>query len=400
MKICFAYGDYPSSRGASGVATFLQILARNLAKRGHDVLVMANRQTSEPAFDEDHGVQVLWMPRTSLHWYFLKTPIVGPKFVARELELSWQMFHHVRRLHDQWHFDIIEGTETGSLFLRSLDSVPLCIRLHADEYTYLKYTYGYRLGLREKALRKLQRMALKRAHVLISPSRAHAREIEKELKDRCPQIFHVPNPLTSDRFASSCSSHQDNGPHTQSVVLMVSRLQRHKGVDILLRSIPYVCKAHSTAHFVIVGPRHPSVSDEEIRSLIDALNIENNVTFTGRVSDEELARWYRRSTIFVLPSYYEAFGLVAAEAMVFGLPVVATTAGALPEVVEDGVTGLLVAPGDAKVLADAIIKLLENEKLRKGMGRKGRERAIRLFDVERMTNRTLEVYRKLCQDRS
>ena len=93
-----------------------------------------------------------------------------------------------------------------------------------------------------------------------------------------------------------------------------------------------------------------------------------------------------------MPSYYEAFGISVIEAMAFGLPVVATTAGGLPEVVDDGVTGILVPPGDSQALSDALMRLLRDPDLRRRMGRAGQERVRSEFTVDQIVPKTLAVY--------
>jgi glycosyltransferase involved in cell wall biosynthesis len=129
--------------------------------------------------------------------------------------------------------------------------------------------------------------------------------------------------------------------------------------------------------------------------LVERLGLDDSVEFTGKVSVEEVVGFYRRAEVAVVPSLYEGFCLPAAEAMSCGLPVVATTAGALPEVVEDGESGILVPPRDHSALAGAIKRLLSDKPLRQTMGEKGKERVQRHFTWEEATRKTLEVYREV-----
>ena len=136
------------------------------------------------------------------------------------------------------------------------------------------------------------------------------------------------------------------------------------------------------------GPRRLELQDEVRR-----LGLENQVTFLGWQADMDaaLARW----DVLVQPSLEEGFGLAALEAMAAGLPVVATRVGGLPELVEDGATGLLVAPADPSALAGAVERLLRNRDLGSAMGAAGRERAAACFSVDRMVAATSEVYATL-----
>jgi glycosyltransferase involved in cell wall biosynthesis len=133
--------------------------------------------------------------------------------------------------------------------------------------------------------------------------------------------------------------------------------------------------------------------------LVQRLGLTSRVTFTGKISAESLRRFYTTSEIVVLPSLYEGFGLPAAEAMACGTPVVATRAGALPEVVGEEGAGLLVPPRDPQALAGAILRILQDEAGRGKMGVMGRQRVESLFTWAKVAERTVEVYKELINGR-
>jgi glycosyltransferase involved in cell wall biosynthesis len=112
-----------------------------------------------------------------------------------------------------------------------------------------------------------------------------------------------------------------------------------------------------------------------LRRLANVLSITDRVDFLGRIDDQALAREYAGARCFCHPSVQEAFGIVVVEAMAAGLPVVAARAAALPEIVQDGVTGLLVEPRDPATIAAALAQLLDDVELRASMGAAGRRRA-------------------------
>jgi glycosyltransferase involved in cell wall biosynthesis len=178
-------------------------------------------------------------------------------------------------------------------------------------------------------------------------------------------------------------------------VLFVGRLDRSKGVPVLLAAARLVIKEHPSVQFVLAGASHPTLPQVEIDSLIRDYDLESHVNQTGHLSSEELARLYREASVCILPSYYETFGLAALEAMAYGKPVIATHAGGLAEVVEDGKTGLLVPPDDADALAMAMIELLGNPTRRTEMGNAGYERAREKFQIEDNVKATLDVYERV-----
>jgi glycosyltransferase involved in cell wall biosynthesis len=142
-----------------------------------------------------------------------------------------------------------------------------------------------------------------------------------------------------------------------------------------------------------------TVVDRPVAKLVPRLaaelGIQSRVSLLGRVSRDDLVRLYNEHQILVSPSLYEGFGLPAAEAMACGTPVVATTAGAFPEVIEDGVSGLLTTPGDSEALAREIEGLLANSERRRQLGIAARQRIIDRFSWRETALGTLALYQEV-----
>jgi len=126
---------------------------------------------------------------------------------------------------------------------------------------------------------------------------------------------------------------------------------------------------------------------------LEKFGVDGLVSFTGRLTKEELARQYSRAEIAVVPSLYEGFGLPASEAMACGVPVIASSGGALPEVV--GNAGILVPPGEPGPLAEAIKHLLKDKQLQRELGEAGRKRVQQEFSWEQAANKIVKVYQEL-----
>ncbi|MEA3458002.1 MAG: glycosyltransferase family 1 protein, partial [Candidatus Thermoplasmatota archaeon] len=135
---------------------------------------------------------------------------------------------------------------------------------------------------------------------------------------------------------------------------------------------------------------------KEIFETINKLNLQNDVVFTGYVSDEDLPALYNAADLFVYPSIYEGFGLPPLEAMACGTPVITSNTSSLPEVVGDA--GIMVDPPDVDRLADAMHEVLTNEGLRANMIKKGLGRA-EMFSWEKCARETLEVYEEVYGER-
>ena len=188
-----------------------------------------------------------------------------------------------------------------------------------------------------------------------------------------------------------------SGPPTSGPVptlLFVGRLDgpgRQKGLDTLLAALPLVLASHPVRLQVVgAGP-----GEGRFREMAARLRVGDHVTFHGFVRQAVLPPYYRDADLVVLPSRRESFGLVLAEAMASGRPVIASSVGAIQEVVEDGSTGLLIPPDDPKACADAIVSLLEDRARMREMGRKGQERARDCFTWDKVAERVSAGYHRL-----
>lgn len=170
------------------------------------------------------------------------------------------------------------------------------------------------------------------------------------------------------------------------LVLAIGRLIEQKDHATLLAAFARVRETHPEARLAILGWGR---LENETRELARALGLADVVVLPGRV---EPSAWLARADVFAHTSRWEGFGIVLLEAMLAGLPVVATRASAIPEIVVDGVTGVLVEPGDADGVARALADLLADPARRAALGAAGRERALSEFSVARMAERTLAVY--------
>jgi glycosyltransferase involved in cell wall biosynthesis len=169
---------------------------------------------------------------------------------------------------------------------------------------------------------------------------------------------------------------------------------RNKGARFLLEALALLRDRPGWRLTVVDRPNAflvPKLSDE--------LGIIDRVRLTGRVSVEQLVGLYNEAEVLVSPSLYEGFGLPAAEAMACGTPVLATTAGAFPEVIEDGVSGLLVPPRDARALAAGIERLLDDTTLRRRLAEEGRRRIAGHFSWRNTAEGTLALYEAVLAER-
>lgn len=185
-------------------------------------------------------------------------------------------------------------------------------------------------------------------------------------------------------------------PVLPTKLLFVGRLLPHKGVDVLIRAMP------PSQALTVVG----RVYDHQYYATLQQLAIGKIVTFVTDADDNRLTKELHSSTLLVHPAVYDAydgshtdvpelFGLAVVEAMMCGIPTIVSSAGSLPELVVDGVTGLVVPPGDVEALRQAIEQLVTDAEGARKMGLAGRARAIEQFSWDAVAERCLQCYRSV-----
>ncbi len=218
-------------------------------------------------------------------------------------------------------------------------------------------------------------------------SKNSAEDTERSFRIPREKFRIVHNGVDTDLFDRDLSV--EKRPHSLIVVGGHSPI---KGLAHLLKAM-CVLRSEMELNLIIVGG---SPDGKYSSGLVREHGLEDVVTFTGRINHEESVKRYSSAEIAIVPSLYEGFGFPAAEAMSCGLPVISTTAGALPEVVgPDGEAGMLVPPADSDSLAKAIGRLLSDELLRRRMGEAARRRMETNFTWDAAARNTVAVYEEL-----
>jgi len=188
------------------------------------------------------------------------------------------------------------------------------------------------------------------------------------------------------------------------ILLCVSRMDPRKGHATLIGALPEVLEEFPYAKAVFIG--NGSMTGkiiasktrggyvDKLKTFVHQKNLSRNVTFTGHVDDETLRNSFAASFVVIQPSIMEGFGLTVTEAMMFGKPVIGSRVGGIKYQIVDGETGYLFDPGNYKQLSEKILMLLRDPEKAKEMGRKGRERALKEFDVSRGLKEHIALYER------
>jgi glycosyltransferase involved in cell wall biosynthesis len=392
VHIAFVTTESPYENLAGcGVAAYLRAIIPAIAGAGHRVSVIANAK-EEKTFNAENGRVVVHHFRLpSWHWYSAKLPLVRnfASLPLRQLEWSLAFYREAARVATTTKIDVIESTEIGALLLHRI--APLVIRLHGSERTFREHS-GRRVNASVRWNDALEAISCERAKVITAPSKFHANESAKRRGWTADRVRVIPNPI-SGKLLKAALKFERNGT-AERIVLYTGRLAPVKGVETLLEAAKLVHGKDRSVIFVLAGPWQMPNSPEAYGL---HLNRESafGVLWVGPQSEDELISWYERATSFVMPSYFESFGISVIEAMAFGLPAVCTRAGGIPETVDDGVTGMLVEPGDSAYLADTILQLLSDSQQRGRLGLAGRKKNFEKFQPANIARQTLEVYHEV-----
>ena len=206
------------------------------------------------------------------------------------------------------------------------------------------------------------------------------------------EVVVIPPAIELPSHDALVSAQEERARLAHPVVAFAGRLEEERQLHVLLHAIPLVRAHLPRCHFVLAGA---GAAERRLRLLAARLGIDAAITWSGWVADTNSV--LSRAHVYVNTWPREGFGMAMAEAMALGLPVVAINAGASIEMVDPGVTGLLVAEGDSEALAAAVVRVLTDPELAANMGRAARVRAMSLYGAERTARDTLAFYRRLSE---
>jgi glycosyltransferase involved in cell wall biosynthesis len=215
----------------------------------------------------------------------------------------------------------------------------------------------------------------------------------------CPKnkLDVIPNGVIAELFDESRPDPEFRARFAapnEKIVFFVGRMVHEKGAHLIVGAAPKVLAEHPNTKFVIAG----GGNRDHLVDLVRYLGLEDNFRFTGYVDDETLHGIYQIADVAVFPSLYEPFGIVALEAMAAGVPVVVSDAGGLREVVDSGVTGVVVPAGNPLGLAYGILQVLQNPGATSMLVENASRKVRQVFNWDRIADQTLGVYHRVWKE--
>jgi glycosyltransferase involved in cell wall biosynthesis len=398
LNICLISEEYPPETAWGGIGTYTHSLVMGLAEQGHRIHVIA-RGWEQDAIQEVGNVCVyrLCIPEPSWRW---GTANLSLKFYETRQILLWNLrvYGAVQQICAAERLDVIECPEYHSqglgLAFQSRQT-PMVVKLHTPAFLCRDMNGGAR-GLDARISEYLEYCLARQANLITSPSRKLADDVSRRWRLDGSAIRVIPNPIDDELFCRRPEVTPEPG-----TLLYVGRLERRKGVLTLAQALPLVLATHPKARLRLVGKDHRSgpsgswMSDYLRRCLHENGVPEQAVEFTGVIDRASLPVAYSRAAVCVVPSLYENLPYTCLESMACGCAVVASAVGGIPEIITNGVDGVLIPPESPEALATAIVSLLSNPELRRRLGERARTTVRRRFNRQAICEQTVDAYRSL-----
>jgi len=415
MKISFVGQpwDHFSIPPRGSIPIWTSEVARCLT-RSCDVVIYTTRGRLQPKVEYDEGIQYRRMLTARNRRYFSRLHKLLNR-VSRYASSLYYLDYILQVANDlraqQCDVVHIHNFSQFAPVIRTFNpSIKIVLHMHCEWLTQLD--------------RRMIERRLRKVDLIIGCSEYITEKIRRrfpQFASRCHTVFNG----VDVNFFMRQDNHNITEKDKTRRLLFVGRVSPEKGVHVLLDAFQIIAGRHPQTQLEIAGPKKQlslvflrSLSDDDdavdlasfydrsscssyfsyLQRQLDSLGIASRVTFSGSIPHTHLVNHYRNADVLINPSFSESFGMSLIEAMSCEVPVVATRVGGMPEIVEEGKTGLLVEPGNAPALAEAILSLLANEDSRRSMGKAGRQRVLELFSWEQISKKILCQYQSIYED--
>jgi glycosyltransferase involved in cell wall biosynthesis len=368
-KIVFICNEYPP-RPHAGIGTAVQTIARGLSRKGHSVTVVGLGDA-----DEDHSddaIRVFTLKASKVRY-------IG-NFVSRLRLRRWLAAYVMSE-----KIDLVEVPDSKGLLPFGINGTTVVVRLH------LSFTAVSRLT-NEKAGRAIsiyERRTVSKNSNWIAVSN-HVRNLTESAFNvtpkRCATVYNPILPLPEKL--------PEMPDLPAKYILYAGHVCRRKGADVLAEASREILPQRPDLHLVYVGgifTENGRPLSETIREILGP-QLSERVHFLGRVDRLKALAAMKRAEVFAFPSHVEGFPMVILEALSCGVPVVYTTHPPGPEIIEDGVTGLLADPDDPRDFANKICQVLDNPALAVRIGENARKRVAECFSMDKCVEGTERFY--------
>lgn len=391
-RYCFATLNHPGATGG-GIDRFTAELAQGMAEAGHEIHVIAIQGDARSILFQN-GIWVHEIPGHSP-----PLPELDHDPARDDLWRIANTYCEVVREGRRRPFDVVSTPiwlAQGLLVALDPRFVSV-VSLHTTSRTLIDLFPDFEASPAARPRIELERLSIETHAHTHANSEASLLKVTEEYG--APNDAFVIYHGVADHY---CSYPKRRSDDRRLRILVVGRLEFRKGCDILLDIMPALLRRFEQIEFILVGDSQKvaQLGDKTFPEVFSELyssdaTIVGRVSFAGLVTDDVLRQHYADADLFLYPGRYESFGLPIAEAMSFALPIVATKAGGIAEIVVHRSNGILVEIGDNEALADAVIELVQDADARRRFGQASRKRYLDHFSLERSVTQTAAAYAKI-----
>jgi len=385
----------PPTRGGA-VEEYVYQLSRHLRRLGIDAVVIdANYDSSKVVYEDVNGAQVVRVPTAK--------PSVGFKErILKELLFGTTTANYINRK----GFDVVHVNTAWVGFTLALRRNAGKLKSQGFVYTCHNPLWPEdRVHMGEKIVRLVEGYTMKIADTVIALNKTMQKALTEKAKVDPRKMVIVPNGVDTEFFRPELKNEQilsKYGLEEQSYILFVGRVSPEKGVHILLRAFKQIVNdIPKDFKLVIVGPLASAFNSAQISSYAKAVmryakeGLGERVVFTEAIDRNSLRVLYSNAYCYILPSLVEAFPMVLLEAMASGTSPIGSTAGGIPDIIIDGVNGLLFKKGDWKDLASKLLMLITDKNLRDKLATNARKHTEKYYGWSSIASSLSMVYKGL-----
>ena len=397
LTIALLSFEYPPETGFGGIGTYTWYQARALAKLGHEVHVIAGSTQATPLSASEHdGVKVFrfrgdgWLMRGAQ-----KLDRLRLWWTKNRLENGLSMYDGLRTLMRRHKYDIVEMPECGAegLLVTNLLRLPALVKFHSPSQLIMHHYDVRRSDITFCSF--LEKMGMRGADAFTSCSRFLADEVRDKLRMRRP-IRVIPNGIDLELFDREeqvdCRRKFDI-PEGRSVIFFSGRMEQRKGIHLCKDIVTSILERYEAA-FVFAGQDLFNYMSDTLLPYWQTKNLKGSIHYLGKLGLYEVRSWLRQADIFLLPSLWENCPYSCLEAMAAGRAIVATDQGGVPELIQDGVNGLLARTEETSSYIHCLERFLDDKALRERLGAAARRTVEESFTDVQIAGRSVDYYRE------
>jgi glycosyltransferase involved in cell wall biosynthesis len=385
MTIVYISSEYPPLTGNGGIGTYTKHIAEGMCRRGHVVHVISRSTTSERFEQHINRVTIHRVPPDPFmlpkgrYFYYVRS-FFRWLFYHTLVRLSWASAAagELGRLRSKLEkIDIVEYPECGAegFFIPRMTGTLTVVRLHTPWYIVRAINTIREQPGDQLLFKRLEIHAIKKANLITAPSDAIVSLVRKSLGNVTP--FIVPNPVNVFRKSLL---HGDTW-------IFTGRVERRKGVHVLLDAYLNVCRNHQPPDLIILGApfgidRDGISYETKIEHQIQASSFSGKIQWIKGVAHNEVQKYLCKSLVAFFPSLWENLSYACLEAMAAGCTVVASDCGGFRELISNGKNGILIEPGNVQKWSDIMISLLKDPEFIKKTGLAASEHVYNNYNVD------------------